>query len=184
VAVTVGWVRQMAEHMVSMGDEALAAFEAARPHIWDLAYRMLGSAADADDAVQDTYLRWQAAEHGTIASPQAWLVTACTRRSIDMLRAAHRSRVDYVGPWLPEPLMAAGAPSSEEEIILADTLSTAFLLLLERLTPAERAAFLLREIFDYDYGTLAEVLEKSPAACRKLVSRAKQIGRASCRERV
>jgi len=163
-------------------------FENARPRLWGLAYRMLGSAADAEDAVQDTYLRWQAAERSAIDRPEAWLTTACTRRCIDMLRAAHRARVDYVGPWLPEPIVAAVgqelAAETTDAVELADSLSTAFLLLLERLTAPERAAFLLHDVFDYDYGEVAAALDKSEEACRKLVSRArKRVGSAETRFR-
>lgn len=146
-------------------------FERARPRLWGLAYRMLGSPADADDAVQDTYLRWQAADLDHIDAPEAWLTTVCTRRTIDMLRAAQRARTDYVGPWLPEPVVA---PEAGVELELAESLSTAFLLLLERLSPTERAAYLLREVFDYDYADVAAALNKSEAACRQLVSRARK----------
>ena len=168
--------------MTSEPDKAAELFETARPRLWGLAYRMLGSAADADDAVQDTYLLWQAADRGTIEVPAAWLTTACTRRCIDLLRAAHRSRVDYVGPWLPEPLVAAEGQMPSDHVEMASTLSTAFLLLLERLTPSERAAYLLHEVFDYDYGDVAAALDKSEAACRQLVSRARRhVGGAKAR---
>ncbi|MEQ8506324.1 MAG: RNA polymerase sigma factor SigJ [Rhodospirillales bacterium] len=156
-------------------DTALYVFQDARPRLWGLAYRMLGSRADADDAVQDTFLKWQAADHGAIEVPKAWLTSVCTRRCVDMLRAAHRTRVDYVGPWLPEPLvMEDDSPNAAEQIELADSLSMAFLLLLERLSPPERAAYLLREVFEYDYAEVARILEKSPDACRQMVSRARR----------
>ncbi|MEQ8228260.1 MAG: RNA polymerase sigma factor SigJ [Rhodospirillales bacterium] len=156
-------------------DTALYVFQDARPRLWGLAYRMLGSRADADDAVQDTFLKWQAADHGAIEVPEAWLTAVCTRRCVDMLRAAHRTRVDYVGPWLPEPLvMVDDSPNAAEQIELADSLSMAFLLLLERLSPPERAAYLLREVFDYDYAEVSRILEKSPDACRQMVSRARR----------
>lgn len=159
----------------SAGAEAVAAtFEVERPRLWRLAYRMLGSVADAEDAVQDTYLRWRDAEHQTIERPAAWLTTACTRRCIDLLRAAHRTRVDYHGPWLPEPVVAQAGTKYSDPVELASSLSTAFLLLLERLTPAERAAYLLHEIFDHDYGEIAPMLGKSEQACRQLVSRARR----------
>jgi RNA polymerase sigma-70 factor (ECF subfamily) len=157
-------------------DDAVAEFENARPRLWGLAYRMLGSRADADDAVQDTFLRWQGAARGAIDKPQAWLTAVCTRRCLDMLRAAHRTRVDYVGPWLPEPIVAdesvAADPAAQAE--LASSLSLAFLVVLDRLTPPERAAFLLREVFDYDYDVVSEILGKTPAACRQIVSRARR----------
>lgn len=149
-------------------------FDRAGPMLLGLAYRILGSRADAEDAVQDTFLKWQAADRARIGTPSAWLTTACTRRCIDMLRAAHRARVDYVGAWLPEPVETAAAdPGPEERLALASSLSTAFLLLLDRLTPKERAAYLLHEIFDVPYPEIARTLELQEEACRKLVSRAR-----------
>ncbi len=159
-------------------DDMAAPFEAARQRLWGIAYRMLGTAAEADDVVQDTFLRWQRADRDAIKSPEAWLVRTCTRLAIDALRAAKRSRVDYVGPWLPEPVAAATDDGSD----LADTLSMAFLLVLERLSPAERAAFLLRDVFDYDYARVAEILGRSEAACRQLVTRGRKHAR-QARER-
>jgi RNA polymerase sigma factor (sigma-70 family) len=147
------------------------AFEQVRPMLTGLAYRMLGSRADAEDAVQDTFLKWQAAPKDEIERPAAWLTTACTRRCIDLLRSAHRTRVDYVGPWLPEPIHT---PVEDMlDLQLASSLTTAFLLMLERLTPKERAAYLLHEIFDVDYPQIATILDMQESACRKLVSRAR-----------
>jgi RNA polymerase sigma-70 factor (ECF subfamily) len=148
-------------------------FEESRPVLLGLAYRILGSRADAEDAVQDTFIKWQTADKAEIENPAAWLTTACTRRCIDLLRAAHRTRVDYVGPWLPEPVPTAAEDSSAEKLALTTSLATAFLLLLERLTPRERAAYLLHEIFDIDYPEVARTLEMQESACRKLVSRAR-----------
>lgn len=147
----------------------IAAFEQARPVLRGLAYRILGSFAEAEDAVQDTFLKWQAAARDEIVNPRAWLTTVCTRRCLDLLKAADRARVDYVGTWLPEPVQTENADSPAE---LAASVSTAFLLLLDRLTPKERAAYLLREIFDHDYAEVAQILGLREAACRKLVSRA------------
>ena len=158
--------------MPSTADTTAQVFEQARPRLRRLAYRMLGSVADAEDAVQDTYLRWRQADRDLIEVPEAWLTTTCTRRCLDLLRAAHRSRVDYVGPWLPEPIMEPLDYGNEAE--LAASLSTAFLLLLECLTPNERAAFLLREVFDADYADVAAALDKNEAACRQLVARARK----------
>jgi RNA polymerase sigma-70 factor (ECF subfamily) len=152
-----------------LDDRDLALFEAARPALRGLAYRILGSLAEAEDAVQDTFLKWQAAERSGIAVPEAWLTTVCTRRCLDLVKSAHRSRVDYVGPWLPEPVHTATDDAPAE---LAASVTTAFLLLLDRLTPKERAAYLLREIFDHDYAEVARILGLQEAACRKLVSRA------------
>jgi len=149
------------------------AFEDARPGLLALAYRILGSVADAEDAVQDTFLKWSGADRAGIRSAPSWLTTTCTRRCLDLLRAAHRSRVNYVGVWLPEPVQAAAEEGPEEVSDLASSLSMAFLLLLERLTPKERAAYLLRDIFDLSYAEIAEALDLKEEACRKLVSRAK-----------
>lgn len=146
-------------------------FEQHRRYLLGLAYRILGSRAEAEDAVQDSYLRWREADLAAIANPRAWLTTLCTRQCIDLLRAAKRSRLDYVGTWLPEPVH--GLEESETERDLATSLSTAFLLLLERLTPKERAAYLLHEIFELPYPEVAAALGVQEFTCRKLVSRAR-----------
>lgn len=148
-------------------------FEQARPNLLGLAYRILGSHADAEDAVQDTFLKWRDADHAAIENPGAWLTTACTRRCLDLLRSAHKTRVSYVGTWLPEPILTTADGDFEDASTLASSMSTAFLLMLERLTPKERAAYLLHEIFDVDYSQIARTLEIQEAACRKLVSRAR-----------
>ncbi|MEJ8573902.1 RNA polymerase sigma factor SigJ [Microbaculum marinum] len=148
-------------------------FEAARPGLLGLAYRILGSRADAEDAIQDTYLKWSAADREDIVNPAAWLTTVCTRKCLDMRRAADRRRVDYVGAWLPEPIHTIAEGGAEAEHMLASSLSTAFLLMLERLTPKERAAYLLHEIFEMSYPDIAEALELNETNCRKLVSRAR-----------
>lgn len=160
--------------MTGREHEPIAAFEQARPRLLGLAYRLLGSRADAEDAVQDTFLKWQTADRAVVASAGAWLTTACTRHCLDLLRNAHRSRVQYVGTWLPEPMRIADDAGPLEGAELASSLTTAFLLLLERLTPKERAAYLLREIFDMDYAGVALALEMREPACRKLVSRARE----------
>ena len=149
-------------------------FEKARPRLWGLAYRMLGSTSDADDAVQDTWLRWQTADRTKVKTPDAWLTSVCSRLCIDTLRAAHRSRVDYVGPWLPEPLVTDAASGPDDAAELASSLSMAFLLMLERLSPVERAAYLLHDVFDHGYDDIAGVLDRKPDACRQLVSRARK----------
>ena len=148
-------------------------FEEARPRLLGLAYRILGSRADAEDAVQDTFLKWQEIDRAAIETPAAWLTTACTHRCLDLLKAAHRKRVDYVGAWLPEPIHTASEDNAEEKLALTSSLTTAFLLMLERLTPKERAAYLLHEIFGQPYDEVAETLDMQEAAARKLVSRAK-----------
>ncbi len=152
----------------------ILAFEESRSRLLGLAYRIFGSWADAEDAVQDTFLKWQRADRALIANPAAWLTTACTRRCIDMLRAPNKARVDYVGPWLPEPIQTATAGVPEESLSLASSLSTAFLLMLERLTPKERAAYLLHDIFEMPYAEIAQTLCIQESTCRKLVSRARE----------
>jgi RNA polymerase sigma factor (sigma-70 family) len=157
-------------------------FARERPALVSLAYRMLGSRAEAEDAVQDTYLKWQEARRSDIHNPAAWLTTACTRRCIDLLRSARRLRVDYVGAWLPEAVHTVPHPEDEQAMSLAGSLSTAFLLMLERLSPRERAAYLLHDIFELPYGRVAEILGVKEAACRKLVSRAREgIGQSRAR---
>lgn len=148
-------------------------FDTERKRLHALAYRILGSASEAEDAVQEVYIKWHRADRQAIKSPPAWLTTCCTRQCIDMLQNAQRSRTDYVGMWLPEPLHLADTQSPEYLVELSSTVSTAFLLMLERLTPRERAAYLLREVLDLDYADVATALEVSEVACRQLVSRAK-----------
>lgn len=152
--------------------DGIIIFEAARPNLLGLAYRILGSRADAEDAVQDTYLKWRTTDRDALNRPAAWLTTVCTRRCLDLLRASHRQRVDYVGAWLPEPIQMRIEADIDTKLSRASSLTMAFLFLLERLTPKERAAYILREIFDTPYAEIADVLELSEAACRKLVSRA------------
>lgn len=149
-------------------------FEKARPGLMGLAYRMLGSVADAEDAVQDTYVRWAGAETAHLDKPEAWLTRVCTNRCLDLLKASHKQRVDYVGQWIPEPLQTITADTPESDLERSQSLTTAFLLVLERLTPKERAAFLLREIFGNSYGDIALALGLSQESCRQLVARAKQ----------
>jgi RNA polymerase sigma factor (sigma-70 family) len=158
------------------------AFERVRGALLGLAYRMLGSRTEAEDAVQDTFLRWQEAERTKIRNSAAWLTMTCTRRCIDLLRRAERHRLDYVGAWLPEPVRTLASPEDECAIPLASSLSTAFLLMLERLSPQERAAYLLHDIFELTYPRIAETLGLNEPACRKLVSRARiSIGQAKAR---
>jgi len=151
----------------------IGSFETHRPRLWGIAYRMLGSRAEADDMVQEAWLRWNRAA-GEIRTPEAWLVTATTRLCIDRLRQLRTERESYVGPWLPEPLAIETAPPADHSSELASDLSVAFLAVLERLAPEERAAFLLHEMFDAGYTEIAQILGKSEAACRQLVSRARR----------
>ncbi len=158
---------------VNQTGPSVTAFEALRGRLFGLAYRMLGSRADAEDIVQEAYVRWHEAEHGRIDSPEGWLVTTTTRLAIDRLRRLKTEREAYVGPWLPEPIVDA-APPPDRHLDLAADLSMAFLTLLERLAPEERAAFLLHDVFDVGYGDIASVLERSEAACRQVVHRARE----------
>jgi RNA polymerase sigma-70 factor (ECF subfamily) len=147
-------------------------FETHRRKLWRIAYRMLGSQDEAEDMVQEAYLRWHRTPADSIRTPQAWLVTTVTRLSIDRLRQLRAERESYTGPWLPEPLVAEAAPAADRDTELASELSVALLAVLERLAPEERAAFLLREVFDVGYDDISVILGKSEAACRQVVSRA------------
>ena len=149
-------------------------FERHRPRLFGIAYRMLGSRTDAEDVLQDAYLRWHRGASDEVRSPEAWLVTAVTRLCIDRLRVARAERERYVGPWLPEPLIGDTAPAADARAELSSSLSIAFLVVLEQLEPDERAAFLLHEVFDTEYAEIAEILGKSEAACRQIVSRARR----------
>ena len=150
----------------------VSVFEALRGRLFGLAYRMLGSRADAEDIVQETYVRWHQVANRSIDNPEAWLVTATTRLAIDRLRRLKTEREAYVGPWLPEPIVTHGPP--DHDLDLAADLSIAFLTLLERLAPEERAAFLLHDVFDVGYGQIASVLDRTEAACRQVVHRARE----------
>jgi RNA polymerase sigma-70 factor (ECF subfamily) len=166
--------------------QATQTFEAARPRLRGIAYRMLGSVEEAEEVVQDVWLRWnEVPDPGGFTSAEAWLVTATTRLVIDRLRAAKVRREQYPGLWLPEPLLADAPATPEQMLERADDVSVAFLAVLERLAPEARAAFLLREVFDTDYDEVARMLGKSEAACRQLVHRAKaQVQEARPRYRV
>lgn len=155
-------------------DAALDVFTRLRPRLLGVAYRMLGSLAEAEDVVQDVWLGWNEAGPAQVDDAEAWLVVAATRRSIDRLRRARAERARYVGLWLPEPVLTDEAAATPEQLQeAASDLSIAFLTVLERLAPEARAAFLLREVFDTDYAEIARTLDKSEAACRQIVHRAK-----------
>jgi RNA polymerase sigma factor (sigma-70 family) len=145
-------------------------FEALRGRLFGLAYRMLGSRAEAEDIVQEAYLRWHETDRRQIENPEAWLVTAATRLAIDRLRRLKTEREAYTGPWLPEP-MVTRTPSPDYHLDLADDLSIAFLTLLERLAPEERAAFLLHDVFDVGYGEIAGVLPACSTEARPRAGR-------------
>lgn len=164
-------------------------FERYRPLLFSIAYRMLGSAMDAEDIVQEAWLRFLQADQDEITSPKAYLSTIVTRLCINQLKSAREQREQYIGPWLPEPILTGGSRLAAEQPLTEgmalsaspaqhlsrfDSISMAFLVLLEQLTPAERAVFLLREVFDYEYAEIATALDKSEAACRQLFSRARK----------
>jgi RNA polymerase sigma-70 factor, ECF subfamily len=146
-------------------------FDRLRPLLFSIAYRMLGSVMDAEDVVQEAYLRWQRASETEVRSPRAYLSAVVTRLCIDQLRSAKARREEYLGPWLPEPLPTEPAPDAA---VLEESLSMAFLVLLESLNPTERAVFLLREVFDYDYGEISYLVDKSEENCRQIARRARQ----------
>jgi RNA polymerase sigma-70 factor (ECF subfamily) len=154
-------------------NDSTAIFTRLRPRLQGIAYRMLGSTAEAEDVVQDAWLRWQETAQERLDSSEAWLVTITTRLAIDRLRSAKVQREHYVGTWLPEPMLSDSPATPEQMLERADDISVAFLTMLERLAPEGRAAFLLREVFDADYGEVAEALGKTESACRQLVHRAK-----------
>ena len=153
-----------------------APYEELRPLLFSIAYRMISSVSEAEDIVQEAFLRIHRAEaDGTaIESPRAYLSAVVTRLSIDHLKSARVRREQYVGEWLPEPLLTDPAPDAAAQMETADSLSMAFLVLLESLTPVERAVFLLREVFDYDYGEIARIVERSEDNCRQLYVRARR----------
>ena len=155
-----------------MIDPALS-FEPHRRRLLGLAYRMLGSLAEAEDAVQDAYLRWHAVDRDQVTDPRAFLTTATTRICLDVLRSARARREEYVGPWLPEPVVDTKALAPDAQTELAEDLSIALLLALDRLSPLERAAFLLHDVFDCSFSEVARALDRSEAACRQLASRAR-----------
>ena len=153
--------------------DAATAFEPHRRYLVGLAYRMLGSVAEAEDIVQDAFLRWQARGDDVVAAPRAFLSRIVTRLCLDRLKSARAQREHYVGTWLPEPVIESAAPRADEAIGLADDLSVALLVTLERLSPLERAAFLLHDVFEMEFDAVADVLERSEAAVRQLAARAR-----------
>jgi RNA polymerase sigma-70 factor (ECF subfamily) len=159
-------------------EDLAALFQSHRPRLFGVAYRMLGCRADAEDVLQDAWLRWHAADAAVIENQEAWLVTVVTRLCLDRLRATKQAREHYVGPWLPEPILTDTLPSPELQLEMQNEVSVAFLAVLERLGPEKRAAFLLKDVFDYDYPEIAEMLGKGEAALRQMVHRAREEVRA------
>ncbi|MFF3324851.1 RNA polymerase sigma-70 factor [Streptomyces sp. NPDC002889] len=158
-------------------DTATAVFEEHRPVLTGVAYRMLGRVADAEDVVQEAWLRWSAEERDEVREPRGYLVRITTRLAIDRLRHVRSRREAYVGPWLPEPIVTdfgPAVPDTAERVVLADSVSLAVLVVLESLSPLERAVFVLREAFGFSYGEIATTLERSEAAVRQLAGRARK----------
>ena len=153
-------------------------FEEHRSLLEGIAYRMCGVLADAQDIVQETHLKWSAADQDAIRDPRAWLVTVCSRRAMDLMKSVRMRREMYVGTWLPEPFLDRSEPNPAEQIAIDETVSVALMLALEKLSPAERAAFLLHEAFAYGFPEIARILGKSAPACRQLASRARTAVRA------
>jgi RNA polymerase sigma-70 factor, ECF subfamily len=152
-------------------DPATEAFAAHRNLLFTVAYEILGSAADAEDVLQETWLRWAGVDLDTVQDQRAYLVRIAARQALSRLRTLRRRKESYVGPWLPEPLLTA--PDVADDVELADSVSMAMLLVLETLTPTERAGFVLREVFDVQYDEIAEAVDKSPAAVRQIAHRAR-----------
>jgi RNA polymerase sigma-70 factor (TIGR02957 family) len=153
-------------------DDGLAAFTLVRPRLFGIAYRMLGSATEAEDIVQDVWLRWQCTNRSVVENPPAFLATATTRLCINLAQSAHSRREEYIGTWLPEPVDTSSDPSLGAE--RGEALKLAVLMLLEKLSPTERAAYVLREAFDYPYGQIADILQVEEANARQLVTRARK----------
>ncbi len=150
-----------------------ASFEPYRRRLLGLAYRMLGSMSDAEDAVQETYLRWHATDRDNVSDPRGFLMTTTTRICLDMMASARARREEYVGPWLPEPVLDTANLAPDRRTELAEDLSIALLLTLDRLSPLERAAFLLHDVFDFSFKEVATALDRGEGACRKLANRAR-----------
>jgi RNA polymerase sigma-70 factor (ECF subfamily) len=147
-------------------------FAAHRSLLFTVAYEMLGSAADAEDVLQESWLRWAGVDRSQVRDPRAYLIRVVTRQALNRLRTLSRSREDYVGEWLPEPLLTS--PDVAEDVELAESVSIAMLTVLETLTPAERAVFVLREVFEMPYGEIAEAVGKSAATVRQITRRARE----------
>lgn len=160
--------------MTTSDEIATEAFETYRPLLFSIAYRMLGSASEADDILQETYLRYRSSTESEISSLKAYLTTIITHLCLDYLKSARVQREQYIGPWLPEPILTTDADNMPNNVVEQhESISLAFLVLLEILTPPERAVFLLREVFEFDYQEIAQMLGKSSANCRQLFHRAK-----------
>lgn len=168
-----------------MAEDATAPYTAVRADLIGLAYRMTGSRATAEDIAQDVFLRWHAVDRAAVATPRAWLMKVAARLALDHLKSARVRREQYIGPWLPEPVLEDEAPPQETAHARSESLSLAFLLTLERLSPAERAIFILHDLFETPFGEVAELLGRSEAACRQMAVRARtKLGEAQARHSV
>jgi RNA polymerase sigma-70 factor (ECF subfamily) len=154
-------------------DDRVDVFQQQRGYLFSIAYRLLSSVSDAEDVLQEAFLRWDRARPEDLNSPRAFLATIVVRLCMDQLRSARARREVYVGPWLPEPLVTSGRSDLTESVVLRESLSFAFLLMLEKLSPLERAVFVLREVFDFDYAEIAPIVAKSEANCRQAFHRAR-----------
>ncbi len=161
---------------MTTAEATLREFESHRRALFGIAYRMLGSVSEAEDIVQEAWLRWQAADPEEVHSPRAYLTTVVTRLCLDHLKSARVQREQYIGPWLPEPVLTrnAQAPAPEDRLERLESISFAFLFVLERLAPLERAVFLLHDVFDYSYAEIARIVGRSEVACRQTLSRARK----------
>lgn len=157
---------------LNLPDATAQLFTQNRGLLFSIAYRMLGSASDAEDIIQEAFVRWLQADSEEVRNPKAFLSTVVVRLCLDQLRSARAKRETYIGPWLPEPIPTGPGQEPDEKAMLAESLSFAFLIMLESLNPLERAVFLLREVFDYEYAEIAEIVGKSPANCRQILHRA------------
>jgi RNA polymerase sigma-70 factor, ECF subfamily len=166
-------VRVLPKQMPTDAEAAAVVFEGHRRSLLALAYRMLGSIADAEDVIQEAYMRWRQVDTAAIAAPGGWLSTVVTRLAMNHLKSARRRRNAYVGPWLPEPILTSEPPRQPAGVERDDCLSIAFLTLLERLTPRERAVFVLRHVLDYEYAEIGAMLSIGEANCRQIFRRAK-----------
>ena len=160
--------------MNAPGSEEIAAFEELRPRLFGIAYRMTGSVADAEDVCQEAWLRWRAIDPATVTTPEAYLVRTVTNLAIDRLRSAQHRRETYVGPYLPEPLVADDDEDPAAAAELSDSLTLAFLVLLDELSPLERAVLLLHDVFGYEFDDVAAAVGRSAAACRQIASRTRR----------
>jgi RNA polymerase sigma-70 factor, ECF subfamily len=174
VAIRLDGVTNSVYAVIESMDASADIFRRHRARLFGIAYRMLGSRAEAEDILQETYIRWIESDTSELRSTEAWLATVVTRLCIDRLRSAKTEREAYTGPWLPEPLVSSGPLSPDRTLELASDISIAFLTVLERLAPEERAAFLLHEVFDFDYSEISQIIGKNQVACRQIVHRAKR----------